>query len=246
MKKLMLLGLSLCLALVLAACGNDDDSAKKSDKKDDEQKQTEEQADPSEQAQEPVEITDKEKVDEKDPVVSVNGDEVKGDKYNSIYTQIKTSMQQYGQDVSDLDGLKDQTLDILVEQQLIKQDAADKGLEASDKEIESEYKSLKEENGEQLTAVLEQFDLSEDDFKKQLADDIITNKYMDKELEVKVTDDEVKEYYDQLKEQGGDEVGELDEMKDMIKDQLKQQKGQEELQAKVDKLKKDAKVDKLI
>jgi parvulin-like peptidyl-prolyl isomerase len=248
MKKLMLLGLSLCLALVLAACGNDDDAAKKNDKKADEQKQeqAEGKADPSEQAQKPVEITDKEKVDKKDSVVSVNGDEVKGDKYNSIYTQIKNSMQQYGQDVSDLDKLKDQTLDILVEQQLIRQDAADKGLEASDKEIESEFKSLKEENGEQLTAVLKQFNLSEDDFKKQLADDIITNKYMDKELDIKVTDDEVKEYYDQLKEQGGDEVGKLDEMKDMIKDQLKQQKGQEELQAKVDKLKKDAKIDKLI
>lgn len=242
----MLLGVSLCLALVLAACGNDDDSAEKSDKKDDDQKQAEEQADPSEQAQEPVEISDKEKVDEKDPVVSVNGDEVKGDKYNSIYAQIKTSMQQYGQEVDDVDDLKDQTLDILVQQQLIKQDAADKGLETSDDEVEKEFKSLKEENGDQLTAMLDQFDLSEDEFKDQLADDIITNKYMDKELDVKVTDDEVKDYYDQLKEQSDEDVGELDDMKDMIKDQLEEQKGQEQLQDKVKELKKDAKIDKQI
>lgn len=234
----MLLALALCLAVVLAACGNDDSAEK--DKKNDDEK-----ADTAEQAQKPVQITDKEKVDEKKPVVSVNGDEINGDKYNSIYTQIKMSMHQYGQDVSDLDKLKDQTLNILVEQQLIKQDAEDKGLKVTDDEIQSEFDSIKKENGEQLTAVLEQFKLSEDDFKNQLADDIITNKYMEKELDVKVTDKEVKEYYDQLKEQSED-IGKLDEMKDQIKEQLKNQKSQEQLQSKVEELKEKAEVKNLI
>lgn len=240
MKKLLLLALALCLAVALAACGNDDSADKDKDKKKDEEK-----ADTAEQAQEPVKITDKEKVDEKEPVVSVNGDEISGDKYNSTYTQIKMSMHQYGQDVSDLDKLKDQTLNILVEQQLIKQDAAEKGLNVTDDEIQSEFDSIKEENGEQLTAVLDQFKLSEDDFKNQLADDIITNKYMEKELDVKVTDKEVEEYYNQLKEQSED-IGKLDEMKDQIKEQLESQKGQEQLQTKVKELKEKAEVKNLI
>lgn len=241
MKKLMLLALSLCLVMVLAACG--DDSAEKSDKKD--EKKTEEKENTSEQAQEPVEITDEEKVDEKTAVVNVNGDEIKGEKYNPIYAQLKTSMHGYGQDVSDLDKLKEQTISVLVEQQLIKQEAEKNGLTVTDKEIQSQFDSIKKENGEQLTAVLDQFQLTEDDFKDQLADDIITKKYIEETFDIKVSDKEVKEYYDKLKEQSED-IEELEKVEDQIKAQLTQKKSGDKLQEKVEELKKKAEVEKLI
>ncbi|WP_121604493.1 SurA N-terminal domain-containing protein [Virgibacillus sp. Bac332] len=241
MKKIIMLGLALTLAIVLAACG--DDNAEGDKKKDE---QTQEEGNTSKEGQEQqVKVTDKEKVEEGTAVASVNGDEIKGERYNPIYTQLKTQMAQYGQDVSDLDKLKEQTINVLVEQHLIRQDAASKGIKVSDKEVQSEFDSLKEENGDQLTAVLEQFNLTEDQFKRQLEDDLITTKYIDSQLEVKVTDKEVEEYYNQLKEQN-EEIGKLKDLKDQIKNQIKQQKTNEQLQKKVDKLKKDAKVETLI
>ncbi len=236
-----MLGLALTLAIVLAACG--DDNAEGDKKKDE---QTQEEGNTSKEGQEQqVKVTDKEKVEEGTAVASVNGDEIKGERYNPIYTQLKTQMAQYGQDVSDLDKLKEQTINVLVEQHLIRQDAASKGIKVSDKEVQSEFDSLKEENGDQLTAVLEQFNLTEDQFKRQLEDDLITTKYIDSQLEIKVTDKEVEEYYNQLKEQN-EEIGKLKDLKDQIKNQIKQQKTNEQLQKKVDKLKKDAKVETLI
>ncbi|GAA0419758.1 MAG: SurA N-terminal domain-containing protein [Bacillota bacterium] len=241
MKKIIMLGLALTLAIVLAACG--DDNAEGDKKKDE---QTQEEGNTSKEGQEQqVKVTDKEKVEEGTAVASVNGDEIKGERYNPIYTQLKTQMAQYGQDVSDLDKLKEQTINVLVEQHLIRQDAASKGIKVSDKEVQSEFDSLKEENGDQLTAVLEQFNLTEDQFKRQLEDDLITTKYIDSQLEIKVTDKEVEEYYNQLKEQN-EEIGKLKDLKDQIKNQIKQQKTNEQLQKKVDKLKKDAKVETLI
>lgn len=236
-----MLGLALTLAIVLAACG--DDNAEGDKKKDE---QTQEEGNTSKEGQEQqVKVTDKEKVEEGTAVASVNGDEIKGERYNPIYTQLKTQMAQYGQDVSDLDKLKEQTINVLVEQHLIRQDAASNGIKVSDKEVQSEFDSLKEENGDQLTAVLEQFNLTEDQFKRQLEDDLITTKYIDSQLEIKVTDKEVEEYYNQLKEQN-EEIGKLKDLKDQIKNQIKQQKTNEQLQKKVDKLKKDAKVETLI
>ena len=236
MRKLIMLAIALCLAIVLTACN--DDSAEE-DKNNDSEEST------SEKAEEPVEITDEEKVDKATAVVNVNGDEVNGDEYNSIYKQLKMTMHQYGEDTSNLDQIKEQTINILIEQQLIKQDAADKGLKVSEEEVQSEFDTLKENNGEQLTAVLEQFQLSEDNFKDQLADDLITQKYIESELDTEVTDKEVQESYDKLKE-NNEEIQDFDTIKDQLKQTLTNQKVQEQLQVKVDELKENAEVETLI
>lgn len=192
-----------------------------------------------------MEITDKEKIDEKTPVVNVNGDEITGAQYNPIYTQLKMSMHKYGQDVSDLDKLKEQTIEILIEQQIIEQDAAEKGLEVTKEEVQSEFDSIKEQSGDQLTAALDQYQLSEDDFKSQLGNDMITKKYIEKEFDIEVTEDEVKEYYDKLKEQSS-EIGELKDVEGQIKTQLAEQESRDLLQARVEELKGKAEVEKLI
>lgn len=242
MKRLILLGFALTLAIVLAACN--DDSAQESE----ENTQTEENAQgENEQAQQSAEITEEEKVDPEKTVANVNGTEIMGDSYNSIYKMLKTQMAGMGQDVSDTESLKEQTVNVLVEQQLIRDEAESLGLEVTDEEVQSEFDTLKEQNGEQLTAVLEQFQLSEEDFKNQLADDLITNKYVESELNVEVTDKEIEEYYNQLKEQGsGQEIGKLEDLKPQIKDQLTQQKTSTELQSKVAELREEAEVETLI
>ncbi|MEC5424611.1 SurA N-terminal domain-containing protein [Virgibacillus sp. C22-A2] len=239
MKKLMMLGIVLTLAILLAACG--DDSAEET-----EGAENPDQEAGVESGEQQVGVTDEEKVDEDTAVVSVDGTEINGDRYNPIYTQVKMQMAEYGEDVSDNDLLKEQTINVLVEQQLIRQDAENNGLNVTEEEVESEFETLKEENGEQLTAVLEQFELTEESFKRQLADDLITNKYIESELEIEVSDEEAEEYYEQVREQQGEEVGEYEEVEELIKDQIADQKVQEVLQAKVEELKEQAEVETLI
>src|SRR5690625_5622130 len=75
---------------------------------------------------------------------------------------------QQGQDVSDQDTIKEQVLDALVERELIMQDATEQGIDVSEKDVESELDTIKSENEEQFTMVLDQFNLTEDDYKEQL------------------------------------------------------------------------------
>lgn len=177
-------------------------------------------------------------------MVSVNGEEIKGDRYNPAYLQLKTMNTQFNQDV-DNDQLKQQTIDMLVNQQLINQDASDKGIEVSDDEVQKEFDTIKKEGAERLNTALEQFQLNEDQFKSMLRDNLITSQYLESEFDIKVTDKEVEDYYKQIKEQS-EEIGKLEDLKDRIKQTLKEEKTNEQLQKRVDALKKDAKVETFI
>ncbi|MFC3040176.1 SurA N-terminal domain-containing protein [Virgibacillus xinjiangensis] len=236
MKKLLMITLALAFAVVLAACGGEDAA---------EEGNQETPESTSEQAQESVEVTEKEKVDETESVAKVNDAEVTGEKYNPIYMQVKTTMQQSGQDISDHEKIKELTLDLLVDQELILQDAERAGIEVTEEEVDQQYKQIEEQSGDQLPTMLEQFQLTEEQFKDQLNNDLITSKYMESELNVEVTDQEVQEMYDQLTEQS-EEVGELKELEEPIRQQLRTQKEQEQLKAKVEELKEDADVETLI
>lgn len=233
MKKMLMLLFTVGLALVLAACGNDG---------------TEEEAaptEPAQEAQEPAEISEEEEMAEDTSVATVNDSEITGEKYNPVYFQVKSTLQQNGKDVSDPQQVREMTLNLLVEEELILQDAEEKGIEVTDEEVQSELDLIKEQAGEELTAVLEQLHLTEEQFKAQLNDDLTTSKYMGSEFEVEVTDEEVQEFYDQLKEQDSG-VGELEQMEDLIREQLTMNKTQQQLADRVVELKEDSNVEFLI
>ncbi|API92900.1 MULTISPECIES: SurA N-terminal domain-containing protein [unclassified Virgibacillus] len=241
MKKWIIFALTLTLAMVLAACGGDNEEDKTAQQ---EEQQEEGNTEDGGKQPEPVKITDEEKVDKGKAVVSVNGEEIKGDRYNPAYLQLKTMNTQFNQDV-DNDQLKQQTIDMLINQQLINQDASDKGIEVSDDEVQKEFDTIKKEGAERLNTALEQFQLNEDQFKSMLRDNLITSQYLESEFDIKVTDKEVEDYYKQIKEQS-EEIGKLEDLKDRIKQTLKEEKTNEQLQKRVDALKKDAKVETFI
>ncbi|NBJ70027.1 MULTISPECIES: SurA N-terminal domain-containing protein [Clostridia] len=241
MKKWIIFALTLTLAMVLAACGGDKEADKTAQQ---EEQQEEGNTEDGGKQPEPVKITDEEKVDKEKAVVSVNGEEIKGERYNPAYLQLKTMNTQFNQDV-DNDQLKQQTIDMLVNQQLINQDASDKGIEVSDDEVQKEFDTIKKEGAERLNTALEQFQLNEDQFKNMLRDNLITSQYLESEFDIKVTDKEVEDYYKQIKEQS-EEIGKLEDLKDQIKQTLKEEKTNEQLQKRVEALKKDAKVETFI
>lgn len=237
MKKTMLLVITLLLAGILAACNNDEA---------DTTEPAEENAETEQDAQESVEITEEEIVDNDAVVVSINGTEVTGDKYNNIYKQLKTMLHMYGQDVSDLEMIKEETIAILTEQELIRQDALESGIEVTEEEAQQEIDKMVEQNGEEaLNAMLEQYELSEDEFRKQMQDDLITIRYIESEFEVEVTDEEIKEQYNLLKEEN-EEIGELEEYEDFIRQNLSEQKQSAQLETRISELKEDAEIETFI
>ncbi|BAC12500.1 SurA N-terminal domain-containing protein [Oceanobacillus iheyensis] len=242
MKKWTLL-IILSLTMFLVACSDDEEASNEQANQDENQEQQDQQG----QQQEPLEITDEEVVDKKESVVVVNGTEVNGTTYNAAYSLVKSMMHQSGQDTSDLEALKDQTVDFLVEQELMLQEANNAGIEVTDKELEEELKAYKESANEgQFTTMLEQLNMTEENFKHQLRYDLTTMEYVEQEFEVEVTDKEVEELYNQMTEQSEGEAQELSEVEDQIRAQIEQQKQQQQYAQKVEELKESAEIDKKI
>lgn len=232
MKKWIL---ALVLAVVtvgLAACGDDEPA--------DENTETQTETSP------PVEITDEEKVDDEEVVAVVNGTELTGTKYNPLYLQVKMLNQQFGQGDNDPEVVKEQTMIILIEQELIRQDASEQNIEVTDEEAEEELNQLVAQVGEEeYQAVLEENQISEEEFKNQLRDDLITRRYMDEQFDTEVSDEEIQENYESLKEEN-EELGELEDVEDQIRTIVAQEKETEQLQTRLEELKEEAEIEQLL
>ncbi|MBK5481850.1 SurA N-terminal domain-containing protein [Peribacillus sp. TH16] len=247
MKKLLYPIVIGLLAVVLTACGSNDEADKKNDEKET-AKTTEDQQKQMEELQKKL---DKQKVDEKKTVAIVNDEKISGAEYNNMLSTTQMQMQQLGQDPTSkkvAEQIKEQTINSLVGQRLLLQAAEKKGYTASKDEIEKQLAEMKGryENDEKFNEAMKQAGLNLEKLKTQIAKDIPYTKYVDKEIKVEeATDEEIEKYYDQVKEQAkasGQEAQKLEEMKPQIKKLLEQQKKQEKLVKHVEELQKDAKV----
>ncbi|HEX6593183.1 MAG TPA: SurA N-terminal domain-containing protein [Bacillota bacterium] len=231
MRKFSAFILTLMIAIALTACGGDDEAEKKEE---------------SEAVSQGVDISDEEKVDEDEVVAEINGTEVKGARYNAIYPQTKMQMHQTGEDAEDLDAVKENTLEELIAQELLIQEADEQGVHVSKDQAKEEMETAKSEDEEQFNAYLKQFQLTEDMLTDQIWLGMLVEKYMDEEISIdEVTNDEVKKTYEQLQEES-EQLPDFEELKDDLKEQLEVQKKTEKLQEKLDELKKDATIEKKI
>ncbi len=250
-KKLTVFLVAMLTAVLLAACGSNGNNAAKEGNENKQAEQGQEQQAPE------VKEVDPEKV-----VAKVNGQEIKGQEYNNMLQQTQMMMMQFGQG-GDADAMKDQTLNTLIDQEILSQEVADKGYEATEKEIEDYINDIKAgyESEEKFEEALEASPLTMDTLKAQIAEELALQKYMEKEFpDTKVSDEQVKEYYDQAKEQSeaqqaeapeGEEAPENEfpefaEVEDQIRGQLEQEEIQKKLQTLVEDLKKDSEIEKLI
>ncbi|MDC3412091.1 SurA N-terminal domain-containing protein [Aquibacillus sp. 3ASR75-11] len=252
MKKLTILLFALAISVLLAACSSGEDNSSDSAGSEEEQESQGDQTEAAEgtqAAQEDVEVSDEEKVDEGKVVATVNGTEIVGEEYNSLYVQTKIMLQQYQQDTSDTDLIKTQTLDTLISQELIKQEAEAKGITVEDQEVADNIEQIKsqyEDDQQFKDEFLDKLQLSEDGLKEQVAYELRLQKYMDEELpEVEITDKQVEDYYAQLESQS-ENVPKLEDIQSDLKDQLAQQEKQQKLNEVIQELKDNGEVEKLI
>lgn len=235
MKKFLTLILTVGIAMMLAACGGDD--AEENQQEDEEL---------AEQANEELEVTEEEKVKEDEVVANVNDKDIEGSLYNLIYTELKMQMHQFGQDINNLDEIKDLTLNQLIDQELLKQEAEEQGVEVTDEELQSQFEEFKGESEENFQAYLAEFDLKEEAFKEQIFYSLLLEKYKDEKIKTEeVSDEEAKELYELSKEQN-EEIAPYEELEEDIKMSLEDHQKQEKLQEKIEELKQSADIEKLI
>ncbi|WP_043933251.1 SurA N-terminal domain-containing protein [Bacillus sp. EB01] len=252
MKKMMFILITGLMAVVLAACGGNEEGkeAKNGDKaKTAETAQQKEQQKQMEEMQKKLEA---QQVDEKKIVAIVNDKEILGSDYNSALAYTQSQMQQMGQDPTSkeaADQVKNQTIDSLVGQTLLLQDVDKKGYKVSEADINKQLDELKKQfkTEKEFEAALKKSGMDMKTLKTQIADDIKIKQYVEQEVPAgEITNEEIQKTYDQYAEQGkstGQEIPKLEEVKPQIEQSLQQQKQQEKLAQHVEVLKKNAKID---
>jgi hypothetical protein len=253
MKKILLTLLMGLLAFSLAACNEDEEKEKEketaSSEETTEEKATKEQT--AADAEEMQKKLDAQKVKDDSIVAIVNSQEIKGSEYNEALSISQTQFQQMGQDPTTDETakqLKDYTLESLVGQTLLMQEIDKKGYKATEEAINKDLDTIKAqyENDEAFEKALKDTNLSLEELKIQIADKVRYSQYVEKDLKVEeVKEEELKEYYDSMVSSvaEGQETPKYEDVKETLKVQLEQQKTQEKLGAKVEELRKDAKIE---
>jgi SurA-like N-terminal domain len=252
MKKMMFTLITGLMAVVLVACGGNEESTEA--KNDDKAKtaETDQQKEQQKQMEEMQKKLEAQQIDEKKTVAIVDDKEILGSDYNTALASIQGQMQQMGQDPTSKEAAeqaKNQTIDSLVGQTLLLQEVDKKSYKVSEADINKQLDEIKKQfkTEKEFEAALKKSGMDMKTLETQIADGIKLEQYIEKEVPAgEITDEEIQKAYDQYAEQGkstGQEVPKLEEVKPQIEQSLQQQKQQEKLAQQVEELKKNAKID---
>lgn len=176
-----ILTLMLASTMVLGACGNQ----AKNDR--DNSKQVESKADSKEAAKELG----------KDSVAIVNGEKISKDSY-------KEEMSFYGSMLASRQNLKNSIIQMMVQDKLISDDMKANKLTVADKEVNDAFmNSVKQFGGqEQFDKMLDDYNMDLEKFKETVKKDLMYQKHREWfGKEHQVSDDEIKQYFEDNKEQ---------------------------------------------
>ena len=238
-KRILTIFIGISILLLVSACGDNGNN---------ENSESAEAEDP--ETPEQVEISKEELVADDEVVATVNEAEILGSKYNPAYRERKEleNLSTEPDQEIDKEQVKEITLEGLIGQELINQEAKELGIEVKDEDIEEEIEMIESQEGDVLDSLLEQFDWTEEDLENQIRTDLMNNRYIEETIDVEVTDEEAKEEYERVKAETEDKdtVPEYEEVEDNVKTQMKQQKQNEELLKHIDEFKEDADIEILI
>lgn len=235
MKKLfMTLTISSLAAFGLTACSSGEENAEEN-----KQEQT------TEKQQEQTSEKSSDKAAAEGPVAIVNGEELSREDFNS---QMERMKQQYSQMGMDLEGKEDQLKKSIVDQmigsELLVQSAKEADIDVTEKEVKTKYQEFVKrfENEEQMKKAFEEQGTSEKEIKKQLKVQLKVDEYIANNTDVKVSDKEMKQKYEQLKKQKED-VQSFEKIKPSLKQSIERQKQQQQVGKLVEDLREKAEVE---
>lgn len=183
-------------------------------------------------------------------VATINGEEISAYDLSVSQEQISAAAQAQGVDLNDpatQQSIRDQAVDMLVNTELLRQEAESRGLSVSEEEVENRYEALVSEVGgeEILQARMNDFGVTEDVLFRDIHNELLIQKLLDEvfaETEVIVSAEEIQNFYDSA---GGTEGGlpPLEEVSSQIEQQLAGTKEQEVVTEFVDNLRSEAEID---
>lgn len=176
MKK-KLLTIMLASTMVLGACGNQASNEKNADQKVSSQEAAKELG--------------------KDNIAIVNGEKISKDDY-------KKEMQFYGAMLASRQNLKNSIVQMMVQDKLIADDMKKNKIEVADKDVNDSFmNSVKQFGGqEQFDKMLDDYNMDVEKFKETVKKDLMYQKHREWfNKEHPVTDDEIKKYYEDNKDQ---------------------------------------------
>ncbi|MDN5894818.1 MAG: SurA N-terminal domain-containing protein [Nocardioides sp.] len=245
------LGVVLAAMLAFSACGgegNDSDSQGASEESSAQEK--------SEGGQQP-EGPDLEGIP--DVVAEVNGEEVTKEEFVATYEpqfqQAAMQAQMSGQK-PDEDALKKQAVDSLVDTELLRQEADDRGISATEKDVDNTLTGLAKQNkmasAEEFLAALKKQGTSEDLVRSQVETRVVVEQLVEDEAgSVKPTEGELRKIYDdavrqqkKAGKQGGQQqpIPPFAKVKSQLVQQATSDKQGKAAQALVKDLRKDAEI----
>ncbi len=188
-----------------------------------------------------------------DVVAEVNGEEVTRDEFAPIYAsqlQQATAQAQATGEAPDEDALKKQTVEDLVDTELLAQEAEARGIEVSDQQVDDELTALAEQNqlgsAEDLLKEVEKQGVTEDQARSQVGIQLMVEQLVaDEDGPIEPTEKELRALYAQAKQaaqsgQTGQKIPAFAEVRTQLVEQATSQQVGEVAGALVEDLRKDA------
>jgi len=189
-----------------------------------------------------------------DVVAEVNGEEVTKDEfvpvYESQFQQAAMQSQMSGQAPDD-EALKKQTVDNLVDTELLTQEAESRGIEVSDEDVDAELTDLAKQNqmgsAEELLEAVAKNGLTEEQARSQVETQVLVEQLVaDEDGDAEPTDKELRALYAEAKQQQaqsgqkGQKIPPFAEVRSQLVEQAKAEQVGKVAQALVEDLRKDA------
>lgn len=192
------------------------------------------------------------------PVAIVDGTEISRQTYNARVDRVESQLRSQGREAELEDEamqtrIQDEVIDLLVTEVLVLQKAEEAGFSTSEEDVEAELARTKEsfESEESFNEQLASVGLTESELRTNIREGLTRQKYVESQIsegDTAVTDEEVREYYDELLSQQpeGEEAPTFEEVEVQLKSQLEDQKRSEVIDAFVASLKNEANIEILI
>ncbi len=180
--------------------------------------------------------------------IRINDETLSYEEFNNMMEQVSLEMQMYGVGLNEQE-LKDQTVEMLIQQILLGELAKQEGIEVTEQEINEYFDELMVMSGfEDKEDFLAQLEMQGFEDLKEIEDllkiEIIVEKLVDfyKE-EIDITEEDLESAYQDYLEIMGEEASSFEEMREQLKDSLIQEEITPLIFDKLDRLRETAEIE---
>lgn len=181
----------------------------------------------------------------------VNDEAILKQELDDSVENMKMTYIQQGIDIEQdgkLEEIQNQVLDQLINTKLVMQEVQKTGYEPTQEEVNDQIDQITSQfkTKEEMDAILEANNLTLDELKSQISDDLKVQKFIaENTTQTEPTEEELKELYDQYSQQNGD-FPDYEELKEQLKQEVVAQKEQQQLMDLIEELRDQSEIEILI